>query len=222
MIKTLFLTLASFGLVLLPAHAEDMQPQVNRSAAILKDFISGSNPVISPKVLKAAKGLVIMKVTRGGLIFTGSSGDGVIVKRTTGGWFRSGWSAPAALSTSGAGFGLQAGGEVIELVLVLTNDAAVNEFSQETEIKFGGEIKGTAGPDSSTISENWTPTAPIYIYSRSDGLFGGLSIKGTVFEPEKEKNLSYYGQAVTTREVLNGKVKVPAGAKILLDVLKGK
>lgn len=222
MTKTLFLTLSVFGLALLSAQAESMQPQVNQSAATLKAFISGSNPEISPKVIKAAKGLVIMKITRGGFIFTGSSGDGVIVKRLTGGWFHSGWSGPAALSTSGAGFGLQAGGEAIELVLVLTNDAAVNEFSQETEIKFGGEIKGTAGPDSSTISDNWTPTAPVYIYSRSDGLFGGLSVKGTVFEPEPMLNLNYYGKAVTAREILNGKVKAPAEAKVLLDVLKGK
>lgn len=222
MIKTWLLALGVMGMAHLSVQAEAMQPQVDRSAATLKAFISGSNPEISPKVLKAAKGLVIMKITRGGLIFTGSSGDGVIVKRLNGGWFSSGWSGPAALSTSGAGFGLQAGGEVIELVLVLTNEAALNEFSQETEIKFGGEIKGTAGPDSSTISDNWTPTAPVYIYSRSDGLFGGLSIKGSVFEPEKMKNLSYYGKAVTTREILSGKVKAPAGAKVLLDVLKGK
>lgn len=203
-------------------RAESMQEQVDQSAVILKSFIGGSNPEIPPAVLKSAKGLVILKITRGGLIFTGSSGNGVIVKRSTGGWFSTGWSAPGAMSTSGAGFGLQAGGEVVEMVLVLTNDAALNEFSQETEIKFGGEIKGTAGPDSDTISENWTPTAPVYIYSRSDGLFGGLSVKGVVFSPEKDKNFNYYGQAVTTREILSGKVKAPEGAKVLLNVLKKK
>lgn len=217
MIKNLFLAFSAIGLLATTVCAEDMQPQVNQSASILKAFISGSNPQIAPQVLKTAKGLVIMKITRGGLIFTGQSGDGVIVRRT-----KLGWSGPAALSTSGAGFGLQAGGEVIELVLVLTSEAAMNEFSQETEIKFGGEIKGTAGPDSSRISETWTPTAPVYIYTRSDGLFGGLSVKGVVFEPEKDKNLSYYNQAVTTREILSGKVKAPAGASILLNVLKGK
>lgn len=217
MIKNLFLAFTAFSLITSAASAEDMQPQVNRSAATLKDFISGSNPQIAPQVLKAAKGLVIMKITRGGLVFTGSSGNGVIVQRLAGGW-----SGPAALSTSGAGFGLQAGGEVTELILVLTTDAALNEFSQDTEIKFGGEIKGTAGPDSSSISEVWTPTAPIYIYSRSDGLFGGLSVKGVVFSPQPNLNLDYYKKAVTTREILSGKAKAPAGAAILLDVLKGK
>jgi SH3 domain-containing YSC84-like protein 1 len=213
--------LTSLVLIALPAQAS-MQGQVNQSAAILNDFISGSEPTIPAKVLKSAKALVIMKVTRGGLIFTGSSGDGVIIKRLKGGLLSPAWSGPAALSTSGGGFGLQAGGEVIDIVLVLTTDAAVEEFSQETEIKFGGEIKGTAGPDSRKMSEMWTPTAPVYVYSRSDGLFGGLSVKGTVFSPEKDKNLAYYGKAVTTREILSGKVKPPAEAKILLSVLKGK
>lgn len=222
MIKHTLIAVLCLGITCLASRAEDMQPQVNQSAAILKDFISGSNPTIPSKMLASAKGLVIMKVTKGGFIFTGSSGDGVIIKRLKGGWFSAPWSGPAALSTSGGGFGLQAGGEVIELVLVLTSDSALREFSSETEIKFGGEIKGTAGPDSSHISETWTPTAPVYVYSRSDGLFGGLSVKGTVFEPEKDKNLSYYGKAVTTREILDGKVKPPTGAKVLLDLLKKK
>lgn len=220
--NSLLRIMALLGMFALQAQAENMQPQVDRSAQTLKDFISGSPSVIAPRVIKVAKAIVVMKVTKGGLIFTGSSGEGIIIKRLSGGWFNSGWSGPAALSTSGAGFGLQAGGEVIDMVLVLTTDAAVNEFSKETDIKFGGEIKGTAGPDSGTINDEWTPTAPVYIYTRSDGLFGGLSVKGVVFSPEKDKDFSYYGKAVTTREILDGKVGAPAGAKVLLNVLKGK
>ena len=86
-------------------------------------------------------------------------------------------------------------------------------------MQFGGDISVAAGPVGRTAEANITPVAAVYAYSRSQGLFGGVSLEGTVVATRNDANAQYYGRAVTPGEILSGKVKVPAGAKPLQRAL---
>jgi SH3 domain-containing YSC84-like protein 1 len=209
----LFLTLVIMFDV--PAiYADGMQGDVDRAVTIIQDFRQIPEKTIPPEVLRDAKGLAIMTVIKGGFIFSGRAGSGVVVARTG-----KGWSGPSAIGTGGAGFGLQIGAEETDFVFVLNTREAVRAFSQGGNVQFGGNISVAAGPVGRTVEAGVTPVAAVYSYSRSQGLFGGMSLEGTVVATRDEANANYYGRSVTPGEILSGKVKVPAGAKKLQKAL---
>jgi lipid-binding SYLF domain-containing protein len=132
---------------------------------------------------------------------------------------RNGWSGPSAIGTGGVGFGLQIGAEVTEFVLVLNTDAAVDAFSRNVNVTLGGDISVAAGPLGRHAEAAITPIAAIYTYSRSQGLFAGVSLEGTVIGTRNDANAEYYGRPATPEEILSGKVSPPPGATRLVQVL---
>src|SRR6266853_6183549 len=103
----------------------DEQDTVNRCAAIIREFQQMPEKAIPRDVLRHAKGLAIMSVVKAGFIFSAKGGQGVVVARTP-----HGWSGPSFIATGGGGWGLQAGAEVTDFVIVLNNNAAVHAFSR--------------------------------------------------------------------------------------------
>lgn len=207
-----FLTLAA--MLFPPATYAGMQDDVDQAVSIIQRFRNIPEKSIPKEVLRDAKGLAIMTVIKGGFIVSGRAGTGIVVARTG-----KGWSGPSAIGTGGAGFGLQIGGEVTEFVFVLNTPDAVRAFSQGGNVQFGADLSVAAGPVGRTAEAAVTPVAAIYTYSRSQGLFGGISLEGTVIVTRSEANAEYYGRPVTAREILSGKVKAPAGARALEKVL---
>jgi lipid-binding SYLF domain-containing protein len=169
---------------------------------------------IPESVLKDAKGLAILTVLKAGFIFSGQGGWGVVVARTP-----HGWSGPSAIGTGGAGFGFQVGAEVTEFVLVLNTPEAVEAFAHGGNVSFGGALSAAAGPVGRTAGANVMPVAAVYTYSRSQGLFAGASIEGTVIATRDDANRSYYGREVTPKQILSGAVKPPKGAARLRAAL---
>jgi lipid-binding SYLF domain-containing protein len=86
-------------------------------------------------------------------------------------------------------------------------------------VQFGGDISVAAGPVGRTAEGDVTPVAAVYAYSRSQGLFAGVSFEGTVIGARDETNAKYYGRPVTPGQILSGKVKAPAGARRLQKAL---
>jgi SH3 domain-containing YSC84-like protein 1 len=175
-----------------------------------------------------AKGLAILTVLKAGFLFSGQGGLGLVVGRTTTGWMRvgrgkygrgAGWSAPSAIGTGGAGFGFQVGAEVTEYVMVLNTDEAVKAFSRGGNVTLGGDVSVAAGPVGRTAAAAVTPVAALYSYSRSQGLFAGVSVTGTVIATRDGANKEYYGRKVTPDEILSGQVKPPASAHKLQEEL---
>ena len=138
----------------------------------------------------------------------------MVVART-----RTGWSGPSALGTGGAGFGFQIGAEVTELVMVLNTDEDVKAFSRDVNFTLGGDISVAAGPVGRHVEAAITPVAAVYTYSRTQGLFAGISLEGTVIGTRNNANAAYYGRPVTPEEILSGKVTPPPGARRMLQVL---
>ncbi len=210
---SLFLTMvAAFNAPV--TYADGMQDDVDQAVSIIQRFRDIPEKSIPKEVLRDAKGLAIMTVIKAGFIFSGRGGAGVVVARTG-----KGWSGPSAIGTGGAGFGLQIGAQVTEFVFVLNTHEAVRAFSQGGNVQLGADLSVAAGPMGRTVEAGVTPVAAVYAYSRSQGLFGGISLEGTVVATRDEANAKYYGRPVTPGEILSGKVKVPAGARALQKAL---
>ena len=197
-----------------PVLAAGLQDDINQAATIIERFQAVPEKGIPRAVLKDARGLAIMTVIKAGFGVSGRGGTGVVVART-----RNGWSGPSAIGTGGAGFGFQIGAKVTEFVFILNTDAAVQAFSRNVNVTLGGDISVAAGPIGRTAEAAITPVAAIYTYSRSQGLFVGVSLEGTVIGARNDANAAYYGRAVSAEDLLSGKVAPPAGAERLRKVL---
>jgi lipid-binding SYLF domain-containing protein len=210
---SMFLTLAA-TFYSPAAYAEGMQDDVDQAVAIIQRFRDIPEHSIPSEVLRDARGLAVMTVVKAGFIFSGRGGSGVVVARTG-----KGWSGPSAIGTGGAGFGLQIGAQVTEFIFILNTPEAVRAFSQGGNLQLGADLSVAAGPVGRSAEAGITPVAAVYTYSRSQGLFGGISLEGTVIATRNEANAKYYGRNVTPGEILSGKVKAPPGARQLQQVL---
>jgi len=209
---SLFLALvATFNAPVTYANEQD---EVDRAVATIQAFQNMPEKSIPTDVLRHAKGVAILTVYKAGFIVSGRGGSGVVVARTG-----KGWSGPSSIGTGGAGFGFQIGAEQTEFVFVLNTHEAVRAFAQGGNVQLGADISAAAGPVGRTAEADVTPVAAVYTYSRSQGLFAGVSLEGTVIAARDETNAEYYGRSVTPGQILSGKVKVPAGAKKLQKVL---
>lgn len=206
--------LAFCSLALIPIHAATEQEIVNDSAAIIREFRHMPEQGIPASILRDARGLAIIRVLKVGFGFSGKGGQGVVVARTG-----HGWSGPSFIGTGGAGFGFQIGAQVTDFVIVLNNAAAIRAFSQSGNVTIGADASAAAGPVGRDAQAGVMPTAAIYTYSRSRGLFAGASLEGAVIATQKEANSRYYGGPVTARAILNGRVTPPKGARRLRAAL---
>ncbi len=155
--------------------ARGLQDDVDQSATIIERFRDIPERGIPDAVLRDAKGLAILTTLKAGFIFSGEGGRGVVIARTP-----LGWSGPSAIGTGAAGFGFQVGAKVNEIVLVLNTPAAVDAFAHGANVKLGGDVSVAAGPVGRDAAAGVMPIAAVYTYSRSQGLFAGVSIEGAV------------------------------------------
>ena len=213
LVFTLALTLAATFNVP-QARADGMQDDIDQAVSIIQRFQDMPEKSIPREVLRDARGLAIMTVIKAGFIFSGRGGTGVVVAR-----LGKGWSAPSAIGTGGAGFGLQVGAQVTEFVIVLNTHDAVKAFSREGNVQLGTDLSVAAGPVGRSIGAGVTPVAAVYTYSRSQGLFAGISLEGTVVGTRSDTNTKYYGRVVSPQAILSGAVKSPSGTRSLQKVL---
>jgi lipid-binding SYLF domain-containing protein len=211
--KKLFLVVAILCLASLITEAAE-QDTVNRCATIIREFQQLPEKAIPRDVLRRARGLAIMSVVKAGFIFSAKGGQGVVVARTS-----HGWSGPSFIATGGGGWGLQAGAQVTDFVIVLNNDAAVQAFSRGGNVTIGADVSAAAGPVGRTAAGALMPKAAVYTYSRSKGLFAGVSLEGAVIGTQRKSNFNYYGRPVRADSILGGATKPPPGAAVLSRAL---
>ena len=213
--KSIFFLTVVFTLCLgaTPAYA-DMEEDVGRAVETIERFQQIPERAIPSAVLRDAKGLAIITVTKAGFVVSGRGGTGVVVARTD-----KGWSGPSAIGTGGIGVGFQAGVQVTEYVIILNTQEAVNAFSKGSNITLGANLSAAIGPIGRAAEAGVTPQAAIYAYSRNQGIFAGVSLEGTVIATRYEANEQYYGKTAFPADILTGNLKPPANAEKLLDVL---
>lgn len=212
--KKLFSAIVISSLAFIATGYADEQETVDHCAKVMRDFRHMQEKRIPRSVLRNAKGLAIITVVKAGFIFSGKAGHGVAVARTG-----HGWSGPSFIATGGAGFGFQAGAEATDFVFVLNNNDAVRAFSRGGNVTLGVDASVAAGPVGRNAEAAVTPTAAIYTYSRSKGLFAGASVEGAVIATQKDENARYYRKPVAAIDILRGHVAPPPGAAHLRAAL---
>jgi hypothetical protein len=149
-------------------------------------------------------------------------GSGLVVARLGDG----SWSAPSAIFTTGAGFGGQVGAELTDFVFILNDAAAVRTFSQAGSITLGGNVSIAVGPVGRNAeaagAASTRGVAGIFSYSKTKGLFAGVSLEGSVLVERKDANEKLYGRRITARELLEGAVRPPPAAAPLMRVLNSR
>lgn len=188
----------------------DLQGDIDRAASMLSEFH------ISPSILRKAKGIVLMSEVKGGFIFSGKIGSGLVIAR-----IGKNWSAPSALGMGGVGWGLQIGGKVTDFILILNTDEALQAFSNGGNVTLGGDLSIAAGPVGADAEVAVAlPPAAIFSYGKSRGIFAGVSLEGVVIVERAEANSKFYGKALSPHEILSGKIARPKSAANLYKQLK--
>jgi len=220
MARKSLLLMTIFVFSLPSALAGDVEDRVVHSALVLREVMGMKEAGIPIDLLnKCACVIVIPNMLKGGFIGAGNYGRGVMSCRTDEG--EGPWSAPSMTMVGGGSFGLQIGGQAIDLVLLVMNMRGAMSLL-DSKITLGGDASAAAGPVGRTASaetDAWM-SAEILAYSRSKGLFGGIALKGGVIRPDNKANEVLYGKTVTPKSLLTDKPEnLPRDAKIFVDEL---
>ena len=146
-----------------------------------------------------------------GFIFGAKYGQGFAACRRKGG---TGWSAPAAMRVEGGSVGFQIGASETDVILLVMNDGGMKHLLSD-KFTIGGDATAAAGPigRSASAQTDAELNAEMLSYSRSRGIFAGISLEGATLRPDEDTNRELYGRKATNREILTGDFKTPAVAK---------
>lgn len=184
--------------------------------------MASAEQVIPPHILKNAKGLAVLTVLKAGFLFSGRAGSGVIVARLPDG----SWSPPSAIVTAGAGVGGQIGAELTDFVFILNSKSAVDSFAQMGSVTLGTNVSIAAGPLGRNAEAAGTASlkavSAVFAYSKTKGLFAGVSLEGSAIVERREANRKFYGDNCKARYILSGKVEVPPACEPLMRVLESR
>ncbi|KAJ5755693.1 hypothetical protein N7533_005236 [Penicillium manginii] len=204
-----------------------LSSECKKAAKILTSFVDpkqafGPDKVIPPEILANAKGLAILTVLKAGFIGSGRFGSGIVVARLADG----SWSAPSAIATAGAGVGGQIGFELTDFVFILNDASAVRTFSQVGTLTLGGNVSLAAGPIGRNAeaagAASTKGVAAIFSYSKTKGLFAGVSLEGSMLVERKDANQKMYQSRVSAGQLLQGTVRPPPSTDALMRVLASR
>jgi len=199
------------------------QERVKASGDVMKELLNSSSGVPISVLNKAECVIVLPSVKKGGFLVAAQYGRGVMTCRG-GENFDGPWSAPAMMQSSGGSFGLQAGGQATDFVILVMNDKGARAL-MKGKAKLGADASIAAGPvgRDAEASTNASMGAEMLSYSRAQGVFGGVSLSGTSLGPDSGANEKLYGKKVSATEIINGSAgPAPDSAKTLLAELTEK
>jgi lipid-binding SYLF domain-containing protein len=169
---------------------------------------------------KASCVVILPSVKKAGFLVGAQYGKGVMTCRS-GGNFNGPWGAPIMMQSSGGSFGLQAGGQATDFIILVMNDAGAKSV-MKGRAKLGAETSIAGGPVGRNAEASTTGTmqAQMLSYSRAQGVFAGVSLSGTSLGPDDSDNEKLYGKKVSGEEIFEGKVHPPESAHALLADLE--
>jgi SH3 domain-containing YSC84-like protein 1 len=188
---------------------EDSVARLDSSVEVLHAIMSTPDKGIPEEVLTGAKCiLVVPDLIKGGFIFGGKHGRGVASCRTA-----DGWSAPAFVSVGGGSWGLQIGVEDVDLVMLVMNDQGFQHLLS-SKFELTGEGSVAAGPVGrhASAGTDWKMNTEVLTYSRSKGVFAGLTLEGAVVEQDNDSTRAIYGKHMMFCNILSGKAATPRSA----------
>lgn len=186
-----------------------VEDRLDASADTLMDMMRASDHGIPQDLIDKARCVVVIPgMKKAGFIIGAKYGRGFAVCRRHGGV---GWSAPASVRSEGGSFGFQIGGSDTDVVLLVNGDKGMTHLLED-KFTLGGDATVAAGPVGRAASAQTDAElhAEILSYSRSRGLFAGISLEGATLRPDEDTNKELYGRDATNREILKGNFKTPA------------
>jgi SH3 domain-containing YSC84-like protein 1 len=213
------------GIVVLGAQGGEPnkeQDRLQNCGVVMEEILAVPDNIPQDLLDKAECVIVIPSMLKVALGVGGSYGRGAMTCRS-GKAFDGAWGAPAMYTLQGGSFGLQLGGEATDLVLLVMNPRGA-EALLRSKVKLGGNASAAAGPKGRTVeaSTDASLRAEILSYSRSRGLFAGISLSGTSLRPDDAANRQVYGRKLTARRVITGPaMAVPASGLRFINALQG-
>jgi lipid-binding SYLF domain-containing protein len=188
---------------------EDDVNRAQRAATVFQEIMNAPDSIPLDVLNKAQCIAIVPGDKKFAFIFGADYGRGVAVCRT-----ENGWGAPIFLAVEGGSFGYQIGGSSTDLILLFMNDHALHSLLSD-KFKLGGDATVAAGPvgRNATAGTDLKLTAEILSYSRSKGIFAGVSLTGTVVQADKSGDEAMYGAGVSRHDVLDGSVRTPEEAR---------
>jgi lipid-binding SYLF domain-containing protein len=201
------------GLPLVASAQSDEADRIREAGVILGEIMSAPDKAIPSSVLEKAEAIAIFPSTiKGAFIVGAQRGKGIISVRDRA---KGTWSSPAFMTLTGGSVGFQIGGQAVDIVLVVQNRRGLENLLQN-QFEIGGEASATAGPvgRDTSASTDIQLRAEILSYSRSRGLFAGISLRGAALRQDQDSNQKFYGSRFRTRDVvLDGKATMPQSAE---------
>ena len=195
---------------------KDVTERLQMATDVLSQMTSAPDKGIPEEVLDSAKCIaVVPHLVKGGFILGGKHGRGVATCRTA-----NGWSAPAFISVGGGSAGLQIGMEGVDLIMLIMNDQGMQQLLS-SKFQISGEGSAAAGPVGrhASAGTDWKLDTEMLTYSRSKGVFAGLTLEGAVVQQDSDSTRSVYGKDVSFQSVLQGKVATPDIARAFMKAV---
>jgi lipid-binding SYLF domain-containing protein len=190
--------LSCFFTLMAATDAGKETERVQKSTGVIRDF-SKMKESIPTQLIQQAQGIIIIPhMINAGLAVGGKRGKGVAIVKLADGK----WSNPVFVTFTGGSLGLQIGVQSVDLVLVFKHKYVLTKM-EKGDFTIGGDVSVAAGPvgRSSTASTDYKLEAEVYSYSRSKGLFAGLSINGSNISVDKSANANFYGSSATSHTI---------------------
>jgi lipid-binding SYLF domain-containing protein len=191
--------------------------RLDDASAVLREVQAIPETQIPPELFRNANGIAIIpSLLKASFIFGARYGKGVLVANRGGQW-----TAPVFITMGGPSFGLQAGAESTDIILIFKTERSIQAF-RSGKFTLGADVAVAAGPVGrhAEAATDIELRAEIYAYSRSRGLFGGVALEGAVLAIDDDTDAAFYGRAVNADEILSGRVKAPRAAAAFIDLLQ--
>ncbi len=185
--------------------ASDIDKRLDASSKVHTEIMDVKDKAIPDKIMNDAKCIaVIPSMVKIAIGFGGSHGKGVATCRTSAGT----WSAPAPITITGGSWGLQLGGQAVDLVMIITNDQGMQHLLS-SKFKLGADASAAAGPvgRDAGADTDWKMKAEVLTYSRARGVFAGIDLNGSAITQDKDETRILYGKFVPFSDILDGKVR---------------
>ncbi len=212
-----FAALAAIS-ALLPATAAKVHQRLASAAEVLQETMNMKEKSIPQDLLNKAHCVVVIPgMKKGAFMFGAKYGKGFLVCRGKGGV---GWTAPGAVRIEGGSFGFQIGGSETDVIMLVMNEKGKRKLLA-SKFTVGGDASAAAGPLGRTAAAQTDAQmrAEILTYSRSRGVFAGVSLDGATLRAADDDNAQLYGRRITNKEIILKGVKPPPQARRLLSVL---
>jgi lipid-binding SYLF domain-containing protein len=200
-----------------PKDQTDIEKRIRNAGQVLDEIMGVKDDAIPDKIMSDAECVaVVPSMVKIAIGFGGSHGKGVATCRTA-----NGWSAPAPFSITGGSWGLQIGGQAVDLVMLVMNQKGMDALLS-SKFKVGVDASAAAGPVGRTAAADtdWKMKAQVLTYSRARGVFAGIDLNGAKISQDRDETHVLYGKMVPFATILSGKVSPPSASEPFLAAVR--